>query len=844
MRPQNHQLIGYNAPRLDAPGKVTGQTLYPGDIVRPDMLHMATLFAGRPHARILGIDTSEAERAPGVVAVFTAKDVPVNEYGLQIKDQPVLCGPGSAKAGADVVRFVGDQVALVVAETEAQARAACKFIRVEWEDLPSVFDPEATIRTPDPSGLQDPKGLSPIRTPDPSGLEDPKGLSSISQLHPHSPDNVAYSYRIRKGDIERGFRAADVIVEAVYQTPVQEHAYLQPEAGVACIDDEGRVTVEVAGQWTHVDQKQIAHALDIPVEQVRVIYPAIGGAFGGREDMSVQITLALAVWRLAQGGIRRPVKTVWSREESIIGHGKRHPMRIWAKWGAQRDGKLVAAQVKVIADAGAYMYTSNKVLGNTTLTCTGPYEIPHVAVDTMAVYTNNVPSAAFRGFGGPQGCFAAESQMDRLAEALGMDPVELRLKNVLTDTKLLSTGTPIPGGVGLTEVITTAAKAAGWTQDEAGHWHRPQSANGKLQTANCKLQIANCKLQIAGGEASTNLPATNLPATNLPATNLPATNLPATNLPATNLPATNLPVTNLPTPNLPIYRGLGFAAGFKNVGFSFGYQENSYARVELRGGAEIAEATVYFAGADCGQGNHTVLAQMAAEALGVPFGKIRLIASDTALMGDSGSASASRLTYMAGNAVRGAAAQALAAWKNEDRPAVGEFVYLAPKTTPLDHDTGYGKPNFAYGYVAQAAFVAVDTETGQVKVERYVCADDVGQAINPQQVRGQIEGGVVQALGYALLEEFKTDCGRVLTDRLSTYLIPTVLDVPEQLDSIIVEVPDPNGPFGARGMGEMPYLPVAAAMAAAVYDATGVRFNDFPLTPERVWRGLKEAQRK
>ena len=754
-----HQTIGQSAPRIDAPGKVTGQTLYPGDIAYPDMLHMATLFAGRPHARILSIDTSAAEAAPGVVAIFTAADVPVNEYGLQIDDQPVLCGPGSSKPGADIVRFVGDQVALVVAETEAQAHAACKLIRIEWEDLPLVLDPEAAMQP------------------------------GAYQLHPHSADNVAYAYRIRKGDVAAGFRDADVIIEGTYQTPVQEHAYLQPEAGVAYLDAEGRVTVEVAGQWTHVDQKQIAHALGIPIEQVRVIYPAIGGAFGGREDMSVQITLALAVWRLAQRGVTRPIKTIWSREESIIGHGKRHAMKIVTRWGAKRDGKLTAVEVNVIADGGAYMYTSNKVLGNTTLTCTGPYDIPNVAVDTMAVYTNNLPGAAFRGFGGPQGHFAAESQMDKLAEALGIDPVELRLRNVLTGEKLLTVGTPIPGGVGLTETIIAAAKAAGWTQDAAGRWRRP--ANGK--SANQQI-----------GET------------------------------------TDHAIRNS---QFAIRTGLGFAAGFKNVGFSFGYQENSYARVELRGGDEIAEAVVYFAGADCGQGNHTIIAQVAAEVAGVPFERVRVIASDTARMGDSGSASASRLTYMSGNAVRGAAEKALAAWQNEDRPAVGEYVYLAPKTTPIDHDTGYGKPNFAYGYVAQAAFVAVDTETGEVRIERFVSADDVGKAINPQQVIGQIEGGAVQALGYALLEDFRTAQGRVLTDKLSTYLIPTVLDIPDRLDAIIVETPDPNGPFGARGMGEMPYLPAAAAVAAAVHDAIGVRFDAFPLTPERVWRGLRVKDR-
>jgi len=761
----NQSSIGQSLPRSDAAGKVTGRTLYPGDISRPDMLHMATLFAGRPHARIVSLDTTAAAAAPGVVAVFTAADVPVNEYGLQIKDQPVLCGPGSGKAGADIVRFVGDQVALIVAETEVQARAALKLIRVEWENLPLLLDPEEAMQPGAP------------------------------QLHPHCADNVAYSYRIRKGDLDAGFRAADVVVEDAYQTPVQEHAYLQPEAGVAYLDEDGRVTVEVAGQWTHVDREAIAHALDLPVEQVRVIYPAIGGAFGGREDMSVQITLALAVWRLAQRGIRRPVKTIWTREESIIGHGKRHAMTIYTRWGARRDGKLTAAEVRVVADGGAYMYTSNKVLGNTTLTCTGPYEIPNVAVDTCAVYTNNVPGAAFRGFGGPQGHFAAESQMDRLAEALGMDPVELRLRNVLTDEKLLSTGRPIPGGVGLTETIIAAATAAGWTQDAAGHWHRPESKWNADDADNHDKTDNHNDHGHQRDQRSI-------------------------------------------TPS--IRRGIGFAAGFKNVGFSFGYQENSYARVELRGASEIEEATLFIAGADVGQGHHTVMAQAAAETLGIPFERVRTITSDTAHMGDSGSASASRLTYMAGNAVRGAAEAALAKWRNEDRPAVAEYVYLAPKTTRLDHDTGQGQPNFAYGYVAQACQVAVDMDTGEVRVERFISADDVGRALNPQQVTGQIEGAVVQALGYALLEDWRTRDGQVLTNRLSTYLIPTVLDVPARLDSVIVEVPDPNGPWGARGMAEMPYLPVAAAVAAAVYDATRVRFTEFPLTPERVWRGLHE----
>jgi CO/xanthine dehydrogenase Mo-binding subunit len=774
MAHDEYQTIGKSILRTDAFAKVTGAAIYPGDLALENSLHMATLFADRPHARVVTVDTAAAEAAPGVVMVLTAKDVPVNLYGLQIKDQPVLCGPGSDAPGADIVRCVGDRIALVIAESEAQAREAAKRIVVEWEDLPLIVDPEEAA--PAIAG----------------GLAGPQEARAVPiQFHPHSADNVTSSYRIRKGDAAGAMAAADVVVEGVYRTPWQEHVFLAPESGAAYLDEEDRVTVAVAGQWTHEDQKQIAHALSIPVDRVRVVYPAIGGAFGGREDMSVQITLALAVWRLAQRGIRRPVKTAWTREESIVGHGKRHPMKIYTRWGARRDGMLVAAQVKVIADGGAYCYTSNKVLGNTTLTCTGPYEIPNVDVDTYAIYTNNLPGAAFRGFGGPQGTFAAECQMDRLAEALDMDPVELRLKNVLTDDSLLTTGTPIPGGVGLTETITTAARAAGWTQDADGHWHSPAISD--------KLSATSHKPPVNGYSRSA-----------------------------------------INNPQSAIRHGLGFACGFKNVGFSFGYQENCWARVELRGKAEIEEAVVTCASADCGQGNHTVLAQVAAETLALPFERVRVVASDTATMANSGSASASRLTHMSGNAVRGAAEAAYAAWCNEERPAVAEYVYLAPKTTRLDPETGYGMPNFAYGYVAEAAQVSVDTETGQVRVERFICADDVGQAINPQLVEGQIQGGAIQALGYALLEDFRMADGRVLTDRLSTYLIPTVLDVPDAFDALIVEVPDPHGPFGARGMGEMPYLPAAAAVASAVYDATGIRFDEFPLIPQRVLKKLRQ----
>ncbi|MBX3085383.1 MAG: xanthine dehydrogenase family protein [Anaerolineae bacterium] len=698
---------------------------------------MKVRFSDRAHARVVSVDTSKALAYPGVVTVFTASDVPHNEYGLIIPDQPVLCGPGSSVAGADIVRCLADHVALVIAETEAAADAARDLIEVVYEDLPIVTDPEMA--------MQDGAPL----------------------LHEKYPNNILNHYRIRKGDMEAGWAQAAVTVEGVYQTSWQEHAYLQPEAGLGYIDEQGRVTVVVAGQWVHEDQEQIAHALGLPLEQVRVVYPAIGGAFGGREDMSVQIILALAAWKL-----QRPVKIIWSRAESIMGHHKRHPVKIYAKWGADAQGKLVAAEAKVIGDGGAYAYTTTKVMGNAQLLVTGPYSIPNIHVDTYGIYTNNIPAGAFRGFGGPQGAFAAEGQMSKLALALGIDQVEIRARNVLHDGDLASTGTPLPLGVSMAEVIEACAEQSGYWQKTANGWQRKAA------------------------EQPTN-------------------------------PAKR--------------RGIGFGASFKNVGFSFGAPEHSWATIELYGKNEIEQVVLRQAGAEVGQGTHTAIVQMAAEAVGVPMERVHLISHDTSQTGNSGSASASRLTFMSGNAIRGAAELALKAWKAEERPAIGVFKYRPPPTTPFDPMTGRAEPNFAYGYVAEVIEVEVDMETGHVQVIRVVCADDVGRAVNPALVQGQIEGAVVQAQGYSVMEHLISVNGAIKNPFLSNYLIPTVWDVPQEVKAVILEYADPIGPWGARGMAEMPYLPFAPALAAAVYEATGIWIDSIPMTPDRVLKHLIEA---
>lgn len=713
-------LIGESIARPDAFGKVTGQARYPGDLVQAGMLHLKVVFARRPHARIRAIDSSAALAYPGVVAVLTANDIPYNAFGLIEHDQPVICG--------DVVRFEGDKVAVVIAESQEAAEAASKLVTVIYEDLPVLSDPRAAM------------------------------ASDAPLIHPERGSNILFEQPIRKGDAARALDEADVVVEGEFHTSWQEHAFLQPEAGIAYIDEHGRVVVETAGQWLHEDRKQIAQMLQIPEEQVVVRYASIGGAFGGREDLSVQHILALAAWKL-----KRKVALIWDREESMIGHHKRHPISFRCRWGATRDGKITAVECEVIADSGAYASTSAEVSKVAALFTSGCYEVPNIDVRAYAVYTNNIPSGAFRGFGAPQAHFASEIMINRLAEKLQIDPIELRRINLYREGSIEPTQNRLPPGVSVRECLEA-----------------------------CLQEVAQRFDRTAPSSASH------------------------------------------------LKRGIGIACGIKNLGYSFGYPEQSTATVEIFGGATMDHAHVRAGAAEVGQGTHLILRQIASEVLGIPFEKISMITDDSSEAPNAGSASASRLTLMAGRAVHDAALAAKQAWEAEERPAKATVQFRPPATTPFDPVTTAGTPNYAYGYTAQAVEVEVNTLTGQVRVLKVISVHDVGRAINRQQVEGQIEGCVAQAIGYALMEHFQMRDGRILTPHFSSYLLPTALDMDVEITPVILELADTNGPFGARGMAEMPLVALAPAIAIAIHDATGAWLNQQPMTPERVLKAIQE----
>ncbi len=752
-------VVGTRVVRKDAVEKVTGKARFAADVFLPGMLRVRVVRSPHARARILSIDVSAALAVPGVVRVATAADIPGhNCIPVVLRDLPLLA--------AGEARFHGDPIAVVGAETEEAAEEGARRVKVEYEPLPAVLD-----------------------------LMDAFGPSSPRIF---GDDNVYKHWRVRRGDAEAALAGAALVVEHEYRTPYQEHAYLETQGMVAVPMPDGGMEVTGSMQCPFYVREGVAEVLGLPLAKVRVVQATTGGGFGGKEDVPSIVAGQAALIAHLTG---RPARMIYSRDEDILSMSKRHPAVIRSRMGFTADGTLVAADVKYFLDSGAYCTLSPVVAWRGTVHAVGPYRCENVAVDTFAVATNKVPCGAYRGFGSPQVLFAAESQMDVAATRLGMDPLEIRRRNMLRDGDVTPTGQTLRAEVGLGEAMDKATAAASWAQ----RW----APAGSRQVRGTKKYGIGCSA---------------------------------------------------------VHYGVCLGAGGKAL-------DRAGALVQLMydGSATFAVGTT-----EMGQGMHTVLAQIVAEELGVPYEAVRPMAPDTAMVPDSGPTVASRTTVMSGNALKKTCApirRALAEVAGGILGVAAEDVTLAggvatapdgrtagyeevlqrcfverrhlassgwheSQGTTWDDETGAGDPYITYAFAANVVEVEVDVETGEVEVLAVYAAHDVGKAINPTGVEGQIEGGTAQGLGYALMEEILHRDGRMLNPQFSTYLIPTAPDVPP-IHAIIVEHPTAVGPFGAKGFGEQPLMGLGPAVANAVFNATGVRILELPLTSERVWRAMR-----
>jgi CO/xanthine dehydrogenase Mo-binding subunit len=723
--------VGEIVARLDGIPKVTGQFAYSSDLQAAGMLWGYTVRSTHAHARIVSIDVSGAVGMPGVHAVLTHEDVPgAKHYGLEFADQPVLA--------VDRVRYFGEPIVLVAAEHPEQARRAADRIRVHYEPLEPIVDPErATEQEP----------LHPDRPTMGHGYrDDPR-------------PNVVRSLVIRHGDpVAEG----EVSVCGVYELGIQDQAFLGPESGLAVPDGEGGVDIYVATQWLHVDRDQVAPCLNLEPSQVRIHLAGVGGAFGGREDLSMQIHGSMLALHT-----NRPVKVVYSREESFVGHIHRHSARIRAEHRASRDGKLVNVRMRILLDGGAYASSSTAVTSNAASFACGPYRVDNALIESTCVYTNNPPCGAMRGFGAVQVCFAHEAQMDKLAEALDIDPVELRLLNALEPGDAMPTGQRITGSLPVAEVIRRAAALPVPEAEE----------------------LPRDPLRLPGGSGNT-------------------------------------------TRGEGVKRGVGFAVGFKNIGYSEGFDDYTAARVRIE---EDGTAEVHCAAAEVGQGVANVILQVARTELGTE--DVTLAPHTTASVDSAGSASASRMTWMASGAVRDACRAALEERRRKGGGEVDvERVYRHPHTTALDPETGQvtgERAHVAYACAAMRVVAEVDVELGLTRVVWIGTAQDVGKAVNPQAVTGQIEGGTAQGLGLALMEEIQTRDGVITNASFTDYLIPTTLDMPPVVSELIEEA-EPDAPYGVKGVGEPPTVVSTAAIVAALRAATGRELTRVPVKPDDI----------
>lgn len=730
-RPRVRGGVGESVRRVDGKPKVTGEFAYSSDLWRDGMLWGVTLRSPQPHARIRRIDVAPA-KSPSVAAVLLAGDILGRKtYGLDVSDQPVLA--------QDVVRFAGEPVAVVAAESLEVAREAALQIVVDYEPRAAVTDMEGALRPDAP------------------------------RVHPKG--NIAAATYIVHGNPEA---QADVWVEGYYETGMQDQAPLGPESGLAVPADDGGIDLYIATQWLHADLAQLAPCLDLPPEKVRLHLAGVGGAFGAREDVSMQIHACLLALRT-----RRPVKMVYGRQESFYGHVHRHPARIWMRHGASRDGRLVMVKARLLVDGGAYTSTSPAVIGNASTFAAGPYEVPNALIDGTAVFTHNPPCGAMRGFGAVQACFAHEGQMDKLAQALGMDPVELRVKNALRTGSVLPTGQPVRGVAPVRECLQRCA-ATPLPPEEPAADRDPMRFPGGAGN-------------VSRGEA--------------------------------------------------LRRGVGYAAGYKNLAYSGGFDDSSEAWVRLSLDPAGPVAEVKTAAVDVGQGIDTIVMQIVRTELGVE--RVVLQPADTRI-GSAGSSSASRQTMMTGGAVQLACKAVrdeldqVGGLQNLSEPIEARRVYHHRPTQKLD-EKGQGDVHVTFAFGAARAVVEVDTELGLVRVVQLVVAQDVGRALNPQSVEGQIEGGSAQGVGLALMEEIELKDGQIKNASFTDYLLPTTLDMPPVV-SEMVEEPEPGVPYGAKGVGEPSTVIVPAAIAAALREATGQPVYRIPVKPDDLV-GLRKPPR-
>jgi CO/xanthine dehydrogenase Mo-binding subunit len=757
---RNLHVVGKSVRRVGAVEGVFGRTKYTADYFFDRMLYVKVFRGAQPHALIKSVDTREAEKARGVVAVLTAKDIPgINDWGFTFADQPLLA--------SEKVRFVGEGIALVAAETPEEAEEAANLIRVDYQPLPAVFDPREALKQDSPKV--------------------------------HNKGNVMFQCQVRKGDVAEGFRKSSVIVENEYTTQRQEHAYLDPEAAIGLPEPDGSVTVIAGMQSPFLVQMNVAKILGVTLDKVRVIQSATGGGFGGKDDVPPELCSRVA---LVATRTNRPAMLIHSREESIRCHNKRYPYFIKYKSGASEEGKLLASEVELISDTGAFASHGPYVLWRSAVHATGPYVVPNVKVDAFSVYTNNLYSGSFRGFGNPQVQFAAESQIDELAHKLDMDPVEFRLKNVLKDGSYTGTNQLLDHSVGVEECLRETARASNWKDKRNG-----DRKNGVKR------------------------------------------------------------------------RGIGVALMYHGNSTSRGAPDYSAAYLMVNKDGTVRYRTGI---TEIGTGTHTGHMQIVAEILGIPMDYIHLESVDTSAVPDSGPTHASRglarggaaamvAAYKAREGLNAVAAELLAcspddieivdaqafsrknpekkiSFKDLAREAYERGVnishtgyFRAPKNV-FDQQKGQGQAYANYTFASHVVEVEVDTETGEVKVLKITPAYDIGFAINPLLIEGQIHGGIAQGLGLAVMENVIIENGVVRNPNLMDYLIPTSMDMPEIDKPILIEKAYRLGPFGAKGVAEPPLIAMPSAIANAVYDAINIRIRDLPITPERVLMAIKRSK--